>query len=154
MLVLLLLKRREEKRRCKSSLLVAHTCLVLCRRPVTPRRIESIQFATLSSAEIIRVSELQVTERNLYKIPSRNPAGHGILDRRMGTTDKSAECHTCGNKMLDCAGEKMEGGGYHCLSDRKTAGLACLLELNRGGQGTLATLSLSFQCFISDTLKM
>ena len=69
-----------------------------------PRTIEHITFGLLSSEDITRTAEFQVTERNLYSLPSRVPLAGGVLDPRLGTSDKKGECVTCKGKLTDCAG--------------------------------------------------
>ena len=70
-----------------------------------PRRIKSVKFSLMSSQEIARCGVFHVSERNLYHMPQRVPLKNGILDPRMGTTDKKGgECATCKGKLIDCAG--------------------------------------------------
>ena len=52
----------------------------------------------------MKLGEFHVHERNLYKMPTRQPLENGVLDPRLGTTDKKATCATCHGKLLDCAG--------------------------------------------------
>ncbi|KAJ1911898.1 DNA-directed RNA polymerase III subunit C1 (rpo31), partial [Tieghemiomyces parasiticus] len=68
------------------------------------KKIKHIHFSVLSPDEMRRVSELEVTQRDLYDIPSRKPIKHGVLDRRMGVSDKEALCDTCGLPMANCIG--------------------------------------------------
>ena len=71
----------------------------------TPRKIRSVKFSLMSSSEIARAGVFHVFERNLYQMPQRTPMVNGILDPRMGTTDKrGGECATCRGSMVDCAG--------------------------------------------------
>lgn len=63
-----------------------------------------IQFSVLSSQEIVAISELEVNQRDLYKPEDRSPLPHGVLDRRLGTSDKSSKCETCGLPLADCVG--------------------------------------------------
>ena len=71
----------------------------------TPRKISSVRFSLMSDAEIGRAGVFHVCERNLYQMPQRTPMPNGILDPRMGTTDKrGGECATCRGSMVDCAG--------------------------------------------------
>jgi len=71
----------------------------------TPRKIRSVRFSLMSSSEIARAGAFHVFERNLYQMPQRTPMVNGILDPRMGTTDKrGGECATCRGNMVDCAG--------------------------------------------------
>ncbi|KAK9768440.1 DNA-directed RNA polymerase III subunit C1 (rpo31) [Basidiobolus ranarum] len=69
-----------------------------------PKRIKHIQFGVLSPQQMMKLAEFEVTQRDLYNIPDRTPVKHGVLDMRLGTSDKSALCDTCGLKMADCVG--------------------------------------------------
>lgn len=37
-------------------------------------------------------------------LPQKTPTPHGVLDRRMGTSEKGATCDTCGFKLAECSG--------------------------------------------------
>lgn len=50
------------------------------------------------------MAEFEVVQRDLYSYPDRAPAKNGVLDRRLGTSDKTATCDTCGERMADCIG--------------------------------------------------
>jgi DNA-directed RNA polymerase III subunit RPC1 len=79
-----------------------------------------IQFSVLSSQEIVALSEYESTQRDLYSMVSaepsalsipgvlepvvKKPAKGGVLDSRLGTSDKSGTCGTCNAKMADCVG--------------------------------------------------
>lgn len=80
---------------CTSSLLVPGQ---------HPRRIASIRFGLLSSEEVQRMAQFHAFERSLYQLPQRRPQDNGILDLRLGTTDKKGECQTCFGKLADCGG--------------------------------------------------
>ncbi|EGG07581.1 uncharacterized protein MELLADRAFT_47986 [Melampsora larici-populina 98AG31] len=86
-----------------------------------PKKIKHIQFSVLSSQEIVAISEYESTQRDLYSMsgstdPSgfaipgapeplvKKPAKGGVLDTRLGTSDKSGTCGTCNAKMADCVG--------------------------------------------------
>ncbi|EFP75753.2 hypothetical protein PGT21_012768 [Puccinia graminis f. sp. tritici] len=85
-----------------------------------PQKIKHIQFSVLSSQEIVALSEYESTQRDLYSmvgsenngisIPGaieplvKKPAKGGVLDSRLGTSDKSGICGTCNAKMADCVG--------------------------------------------------
>ncbi|KAK2077195.1 hypothetical protein QBZ16_004829 [Prototheca wickerhamii] len=58
----------------------------------------------MSSSEIIQNSELQVYERALYKMPDRRPQPNGVLDARLGVSNKRAVCETCGQPLSECTG--------------------------------------------------
>jgi len=83
-----------------------------------PRKIRSVKFSLMSPTEIGKCGVFHVFERNLYQMPQRVPLPNGILDPRMGTTDKKgAECATCKGKLIDCAGHfgyvKLEMPVFH-----------------------------------------
>jgi len=51
-----------------------------------------------------RLAEFQVTSRDLFTMPQRTPAPGGVLDSRLGVSDKVSTCATCKLKLADCAG--------------------------------------------------
>ncbi|KAI9305749.1 hypothetical protein BJ944DRAFT_161146 [Cunninghamella echinulata] len=53
---------------------------------------------------MVKISELEITQRDLYMPESRTPVKGGVLDLRLGTSVKAASCETCGKVMQDCAG--------------------------------------------------
>ncbi|KAI8459810.1 DNA-directed RNA polymerase III subunit C1 [Phakopsora pachyrhizi] len=86
-----------------------------------PQKIKHIQFSVLSTQEIVALSEYESTQRDLYSISGaaghgglaipgapepmvKMPAKGGVLDSRLGTSDKSGTCGTCNSKMADCVG--------------------------------------------------
>ncbi|KAJ7520459.1 hypothetical protein O6H91_19G006700 [Diphasiastrum complanatum] len=71
---------------------------------VGPRKIKSIRFSTMSSQEITKGAEVHVYEQSLYQIPERRPLANGVLDNRLGVSDKKSECSTCHGKLADCPG--------------------------------------------------
>ncbi len=70
----------------------------------TPKQISHLQFGLLSSSDMQRLAEFQVTSRDLFTMPQRSPAQHGVLDSRLGVSDKVSTCATCKLKLADCAG--------------------------------------------------
>ncbi|KAG9025228.1 hypothetical protein FRB95_010388 [Tulasnella sp. JGI-2019a] len=70
-----------------------------------PKRIKSIQFSMFSSQEVVKLSEFEVTQRDLYTTgPQRTSTPHGVLDRRLGTSDEHHNCETCGQPASTCVG--------------------------------------------------
>ncbi|TDL29012.1 beta and beta-prime subunits of DNA dependent RNA-polymerase [Rickenella mellea] len=69
-----------------------------------PKVIKKIQFSLLNAQDVVKLSEFQVTHRDLYTPTERVPAKGGVLDRRLGTTEKNAYCETCGLSSADCVG--------------------------------------------------
>jgi DNA-directed RNA polymerase III subunit RPC1 len=76
----------------------------LVRNDMAPKRISHIQFGMLSPEEMQRLAEFQVCSRELFTMPSRQPAVGGCLDPRLGVSDKLSSCATCHRKLVDCAG--------------------------------------------------
>ncbi len=76
----------------------------LLKLDTAPRRIKNIKFGVLQPFEIDELSEVDVVNRELYSIAERAPVRNGVLDRRLGTSDKNSTCDTCGGKLADCAG--------------------------------------------------
>ena len=73
-------------------------------RPERTQKVKAIQFSILSSKDVVQVSELHVSERNLYEMPVRAPKPCGLLDPRLGTSDKKLQCQTCGGQLKECSG--------------------------------------------------
>ncbi|GAA6029739.1 hypothetical protein JCM8097_001026 [Rhodosporidiobolus ruineniae] len=69
-----------------------------------PKRIKHIQFSILSSREAVAISEFEANQRDLYTPGDRRPVDHGVLDKRLGTSDKSGKCETCNLALADCVG--------------------------------------------------
>lgn len=69
-----------------------------------PKVIKKLQFCTLTAQDVVRISEFQVTHRDLYTATDRAPVKDGVLDRRLGTSEKNAFCETCGLNAVDCVG--------------------------------------------------
>lgn len=63
-----------------------------------------IQFSVLSSREAVAIAEFEANQRDLYTPGDRRPVDHGVLDKRLGTSDKSGKCETCGLSLADCVG--------------------------------------------------
>ena len=59
-----------------------------------------------SPQDVKRLSILELHQRDLYDIsvPSRPPAKYGVLDKRLGTSEKTDCCETCGESIQDCVG--------------------------------------------------
>jgi DNA-directed RNA polymerase III subunit RPC1 len=76
-----------------------------------PKRISQIQFGTLSTTDIQKVSEVKVCNRTIFSPPTatnplRHPAVDGCMDPRMGVSGKSnpEKCQTCGKNLANCSG--------------------------------------------------
>ena len=80
-------------------------------RSNAPRKISKIQFGTLQTEDIQRMSEVQVTNRSIFtpasaENPHRMPSESGPMDPRMGVSGKSHpdRCQTCQKPLAFCAG--------------------------------------------------
>ncbi|KAF8211700.1 hypothetical protein K438DRAFT_1807744 [Mycena galopus ATCC 62051] len=69
-----------------------------------PKVIKQLQFSLLNAQETVKISEFEVTHRELYTATDRLPVKDGVLDRRLGTSDKNAYCETCGQSSVNCVG--------------------------------------------------
>jgi DNA-directed RNA polymerase beta' subunit len=83
---------------------------------------KKLQFSTLTAQDVVKISEFQVTHRDLYTTTDRAPVKDGVLDRRLvslypslsisliycipsqGTSEKNTFCETCGLNAVDCVG--------------------------------------------------
>ena len=77
---------------------------ILADESPTPKQISHLQFGLPSPADMCRLAEFQVTSRDLFTMPQRSPAPNGVLDPRLGVSDKVSTCATCKLKLADCAG--------------------------------------------------
>ncbi|KAJ1494612.1 hypothetical protein T484DRAFT_1764938 [Baffinella frigidus] len=77
-----------------------------------PQKIDRIDFGVHSGEEMVRMSVMECNQDNMYlHVPTapgqptvREAARCGPLDRRLGTTDKSLMCATCGEPLQTCSG--------------------------------------------------
>ncbi|EDS26516.1 conserved hypothetical protein [Culex quinquefasciatus] len=69
------------------------------------KKISHVSFG-IDSAELIQQeSHLHVVAKNLYnQDANRTPVSYGVLDRRMGVSQKDATCDTCKKGLNDCVG--------------------------------------------------
>ncbi|EGC39460.1 RNA polymerase III, largest subunit [Dictyostelium purpureum] len=63
-----------------------------------------IQFGLLSEEDIVRLSHVQLVNRELFDLLKRKPQPYGVLDNKLGTSDKQQNCTTCGLSIVDCVG--------------------------------------------------
>ncbi|KAF8735311.1 hypothetical protein AX14_002299 [Amanita brunnescens Koide BX004] len=69
-----------------------------------PKVIKKIQFSLFNPQDTVKTSEFEVTHRDLYTATDRLPVKDGVLDPRLGTSNKSAFCETCGQNSVNCVG--------------------------------------------------
>ena len=77
----------------------------------------------MNAQDTVKISEFEVTHRDLYTATDRLPVKNGVLDRRLvsylqyelewpsspyfssqGTAEKGAFCETCGQSSVNCVG--------------------------------------------------
>lgn len=69
------------------------------------KKISHICFGMKSAEQMRQQAHIQVVSKNLYsQDTSRTPLPYGVLDHRMGTSEKDRGCETCGKNLADCLG--------------------------------------------------
>ncbi len=63
-----------------------------------------ITFGIHSAEDMRKMSHFQVGHHEMYQMPSKKPVPYGVLDPRLGTSQKSLDCETCGLPLKDCVG--------------------------------------------------
>uniref|UniRef100_A0A069DY71 DNA-directed RNA polymerase subunit n=1 Tax=Panstrongylus megistus TaxID=65343 RepID=A0A069DY71_9HEMI len=77
----------------------------LYRETAVARKISHVSFGMDGPHQMQQQAHLHVVAKNLYtQDTQRTPVRHGVLDRRMGTNQKDANCETCGKGLNDCIG--------------------------------------------------
>ncbi|EPS62830.1 hypothetical protein M569_11956, partial [Genlisea aurea] len=70
---------------------------------VGSRRIESINFSTLSGSEVLKTAVVEVYKGSYYDA-NKKPVSNGLLDMRMGPPNKRSVCGTCHGNFQECPG--------------------------------------------------
>lgn len=69
------------------------------------KKISHVSFGIDGPDLIQQEAHIQVVGKNLYNQDKlRTPVPHGVLDRRMGISQKDAKCETCKQGLNDCVG--------------------------------------------------
>ncbi|XP_053196870.1 DNA-directed RNA polymerase III subunit RPC1 [Scomber japonicus] len=69
------------------------------------RKISHICFGMKSAEQMRQQAHIQVVSKNLYSQDmNHTPLPYGVLDHRMGTSEKDRPCLTCGKNLADCLG--------------------------------------------------
>ncbi|KAJ1989575.1 DNA-directed RNA polymerase III subunit C1 (rpo31) [Coemansia spiralis] len=69
-----------------------------------PKQIQCIQFGVPSPHDIRQAAEVAINQRDLYLAENHKPVPHGVLDPRLGISNKFDTCATCGQHMSECVG--------------------------------------------------
>uniref|UniRef100_A0A671XND9 DNA-directed RNA polymerase subunit n=1 Tax=Sparus aurata TaxID=8175 RepID=A0A671XND9_SPAAU len=69
------------------------------------KKISHICFGMKSAEQMRQQAHIQVVSKNLYSQDTKHtPLSYGVLDHRMGTSEKDRPCLTCGKNLADCLG--------------------------------------------------
>ncbi|XP_059892187.1 DNA-directed RNA polymerase III subunit RPC1 isoform X1 [Gadus macrocephalus] len=69
------------------------------------KKISHICFGIQSAEQMRQQAHIQVVSKNLYSQDTKHtPLSYGVLDHRMGTSEKDRPCETCGKNLADCLG--------------------------------------------------
>eukprot|EP00794_Sanderia_malayensis_P012251 gene12251-13513_t len=75
------------------------------RETAVGKKIGHINFGMMSSDKMKQQASVTCVAKNLYnQDASRTPIPYGVLDRKLGTSSKSASCETCGKNLAECVG--------------------------------------------------
>lgn len=70
--------------------------------------ITGLTFDALSSAEIVKYSNVRITHEQMYAAGGTKPVPHGPMDLHLGANraarDDSGRCQTCGGNWDECVG--------------------------------------------------
>ena len=66
-----------------------------------PKVVESIEFRTMSSSDIMKLSEIEIVSTELYDRMTLNPTAYGLLDPRLGVSGKRDICLTCNKDIYE-----------------------------------------------------
>jgi DNA-directed RNA polymerase III subunit RPC1 len=70
-----------------------------------PMAVDKIQFSLMSPEQMQQVACLTCTTEELYTVRNGfQPVPNGVLDLRLGTSNKDRVCQTCGEKLKTCTG--------------------------------------------------
>jgi DNA-directed RNA polymerase II subunit RPB1 len=67
------------------------------------KRIQTVQFGILDPEETKKMSVCKIEFPEAMEANDKPKTG-GVLDPRMGTTDRNFKCLTCGESMSECPG--------------------------------------------------
>ncbi|RWS28613.1 DNA-directed RNA polymerase III subunit RPC1-like protein, partial [Leptotrombidium deliense] len=72
-------------------------------------QISHLSFSIPSPLHLRKLSQIQCVNKTLYESTAgggkgKTPGAYGVLDYRLGTSQKNAKCETCGEGLSDCCG--------------------------------------------------
>ncbi|CAG8193984.1 unnamed protein product [Penicillium salamii] len=70
-----------------------------------PKVIKELKFGVLTNDDIVGQAVVEVSDRKFFDLDqARTVVSNGPLDQRMGISNKTDACATCGNNLKDCNG--------------------------------------------------
>ncbi|KAJ5594031.1 DNA-directed RNA polymerase III subunit RPC1 [Penicillium hispanicum] len=70
-----------------------------------PKVIKELKFGVLTNDDIVGQAVVEVSDRKFFDLEhDRAVVAHGPLDARMGISNKTATCQTCGHHLKECNG--------------------------------------------------
>ncbi|KAF7712930.1 RNA polymerase III largest subunit [Penicillium ucsense] len=70
-----------------------------------PKVIKELKFGVLTSDDIVSQAVVEVSDRKFFDLDhDRAVVSNGPLDARMGISNKTAQCKTCGHMLKECNG--------------------------------------------------
>ncbi|KAK6514336.1 DNA-directed RNA polymerase III subunit [Arthrobotrys conoides] len=69
-----------------------------------PKRIKEVKFGILSTQDMVKQAVIEVSTDRLFNETGRQPTENGVLDPRMGISNKTDTCKTCGENLQACNG--------------------------------------------------
>ncbi|XP_064601918.1 DNA-directed RNA polymerase III subunit RPC1-like [Liolophura sinensis] len=77
----------------------------LFRETDVAKKISHVTFGLMSADQMKQAAHIHVVSKNLYSQDGRRkPIPFGVLDHRMGTSEKDNNCETCGKNLAECTG--------------------------------------------------
>ena len=67
-------------------------------------KLSNVVFTVPNAQDIRKEGHINCVNKLLYNNGSKRPATNGVLDLRLGTSQKDSKCETCGQGLADCVG--------------------------------------------------
>jgi DNA-directed RNA polymerase III subunit RPC1 len=67
-------------------------------------KLSDLVFTVPTAQDIRKQGQINCFNKLLYNNGSKKPAANGVLDLRLGTSQKDSKCETCGQGLADCVG--------------------------------------------------
>lgn len=67
-------------------------------------KLSDLVFTVPTAQDIRKQGQINCVNKLLYNNGSKRPATNGVLDLRLGTSQKDSKCETCGQGLAECVG--------------------------------------------------